>query len=118
MFGWLFDSAIKRGVEKAVDDFLASDRLAKMIDEVILNAIREIANDRPLTFVGFINKIAITLFDAANGSMTYDEAKKLAMQTYEDFTASERVKFGHPDYDWTGAGAQTLARELCIEYWD
>jgi hypothetical protein len=122
MFRWIFDKAVNDGVEsgvkQALRNFAKSKAFTDMVDEAILDAIRGLATNKDLTYVGFINKMAITIFDAANGTMSYDEAKKMAATTYEEFTAYERVRFGAQGYDWTGGGAETLAREMCIEYWD
>lgn len=112
---------IKRDIEntahKAVKDFSSSHEFKSMLDGVILDAIRELPNDKELSYVGFINKMAITLFDAAKGVMSYEAAKRMAVVTWQEFAATEGITYGNLDYGWTGSDAVTLARECCIDYW-
>lgn len=117
---WPFFTArdAERIAEKAAKDFLSSDRMLDLIDTAILKAIRETPNDRRLTFVGFINKMAITIYDAAGQQITYDEAKRWSMGVWMDFKRDNGVLFGADGWDWDGAAARLLAHEYSIQYWD
>jgi hypothetical protein len=40
------------------------------------------------------------------------QAMPMAARTYGEFIESEKIEFGDPRYDWTGAGAHTLVSEM------
>ena len=120
MMSWLSEvlkPELKASAEKVVQEFAESDKFKELIHDTIIDILRDAPNDKPLTLVGFINKMAIAMFDAANGGMTYDQAKSMASATWREFAKDEGIKFGDDGYDWTGFGAITLARECSIEYW-
>lgn len=76
----------------------------------------------------FLVSIANTLIEASGAEMSYDEAMKDAEYIYQDFIGDEAEydkdlgfklpRFGDRFYDWTEAGAKTLAEEYSINYWD
>jgi len=115
LFSWLSPERI---AHKAVDDYFASEAFSNLLHESILGAIRRGPNDKPLTFVGFICKMAITMFDAAGGTLSWDDAKEMAMDVWRDFQKDEKIKFGQDGYDWDGAAASVLAYEYQINYWE
>lgn len=119
MSWWPFSQwSLESAVNDAIEEYAMSPKFASQIQGALLQVLRDVPNDKELNFVGFINKIAITLYDAANGQMPYDEAKKQAMDIWRDFKSGERIEYGDKDYDWTGEGARILAYEFAIDYWD
>jgi hypothetical protein len=116
---------IETMVTRSVDDYLASDKFADAlrpaIERVVISIIRN-SPDVGLTRVGFIMKIAVTLYDAAR-TMPWSWAVKQASDVYQEFRRDNQrdgkmPRFGDPDWDWSGAGARTLAHEYAIDYWD
>lgn len=79
------------------------------------------------TLIDFLNDIAFTLERASNFSITSTEADKMAGDIYEEFLYLETKlvngeprfpRFGDTAFDWSITGAETLAQEFSIQYWE
>jgi hypothetical protein len=119
MFGWFFKKpkTIDDFVEEAVTDCLKSDEFGSMLEKVVIEIIEE-GRDDGLSSVGFGLKIAVELYRKA-GNISWSEAKRMSVDIYRQFKKDSGIKkFGEPGWDWSGAGARTLAYEYEISYWD
>lgn len=87
------------------------------IQGIIVDTLRQ--RDTGLSRVGFIMKIAVELVDRSTPPLPFVQARDIAYEVYAQFRHdNEMVKFGHPDWDWSGAGARTLAQEYEIDHWE
>lgn len=114
---WLFDSAIKRGAEKGVDDFLASDRFKEMIGDVVKKIWREeLAKPENAWFL-FVKRIQNCLTEACpslDDKASFDMARRVYFQHLRD----EKIEYGDPRFDWSADGARDLALAYEIDHWE
>lgn len=108
---WLFDSAIKRGVKKGVDDFLESDRFKQMIEKVWRE---ELAKPENAWFL-FVKRIQNCLSRADPG-LTDKQAFNLAAGVYRRYLREEKIQYGDPRFDWSADGARNLAQAYKIDH--
>lgn len=88
------------------------------IEEVIVKTVRE-GRDSDLSRIGFILKIAVELIDKSKPAIPYKRARDMAYEVYAQFRRDNgMVKFGHPDWDWSGSAARLLAQEYEIDHWE
>lgn len=114
-----FDKWIGRVAISAAEDAIKSGVFDSQIERVIIDQVREGHGDRPLTRVGFILTMTVEMIDRSSPPLTFKAAKALAYQAYEEFCANNGgVKFGDPGWDWSAAGAKTMAEEYSIQYWE
>lgn len=86
---------------------------------------------RKYNLIDFLNDIAFALDKASNFTFNEGEAQEQACDIYQQFIEDEaridpdknfgRItfpKFGDKNYEWTAEGAQILAHEYSISYWD
>lgn len=119
MFGWLFEKpkTIDEVVEEAVTDYIKSDQFALVLQNVVIEIIEESSDDN-LSSIGFSLKMAVELYRKA-GNISWDRAKAMSLDIYRQFKKDNDIKkFGEEGWDWSGAGARTLAYEYEISYWD
>lgn len=112
IFSW-FIRDIEKTAIKTAEDYLRSDEFEK----IVIATIMRMPDDQELTKVGFLNKMAGHIFEAAGTEMTWDQAKEMAWNTWCDFTKDNKVKFGDDGWDWDGHAARTVAYEYQINYW-
>lgn len=75
--------------------------------------------DEGLTRFGFVMKIAVELIEKSSPQIPFQRAKDMAWEVYDQFRRdNEMVKFGHPEWDWSGAAARELAHEYEIRHWE
>lgn len=117
---WL-DAAIRRGVERgaraALDDFCApKGELSQIVKAHVWETLeREFSHKKKLTKLGFV--WALRLCFRRHGS-TYDEAITLANSTLREFLTDNGIKFGNPEYAWTRDGAEDVALEYQLRFWE
>lgn len=114
---WVSDY-IAREATRAVAEGISSGRYDHEITGAIVRAIRS-APDSGLNRLGFVSKMAVHLMDRCDRpKISFSCAKAGASNALRDFLAGEKIAFGEPGYDWSGAGARLLAQELVIEHWE
>lgn len=52
------------------------------------------------------------------GGMKPREAWNVARDRVNEFLADEKVKVGHPDYDWSPAGGVSIIEEYELRFWE
>lgn len=112
---WLFDSAIKRGAKKGVDDFLASDRFKQMIDQKAREIVAEEVAKVP--HWNFLKQIQWKIHSADPGMAdrdSFNRAKRVLRQHLID----EKIEFGDPRFGWSQADAHDLAQAYEIDHWE
>lgn len=70
-----------------------------------------------LTYDSFIDVMAARYVERGGFDVVNDECRHYCNCVVVGFLDSERVSFLDPAYDWTEAGARTLADED-LSYWD
>jgi hypothetical protein len=89
-----------------------------LIEAAIMDTVRK-GSDDGLSLAGFILKITAELIDRSRPPLPYKRAHDMAVQVYQQFRQDNGgVKFGHPDWDWSGSAARTLAQEYEIDHWE
>lgn len=117
MMFWPFDSAIRRGVKKGVDDFLASDRFKAMIRDAAKKVwLEELAKPENAWLV-FVKRIQNCLLKA-DPSLTGKRSFDMALGVYRQHLRDENIKYGDPRFDWSADGARDLAQAYEIDYWE
>lgn len=88
------------------------------IEDVIVRTTRD-GPDEGLSRIGFILKITVELIDRSVPPLPYKRARDMAEEVYQQFRRdNDGVKFGDPDWDWSGSAARTLAEEYEIDHWE
>lgn len=118
----MFPFFTKKDVAKVVDDYLASDKFREsfsvLVEKTIIDIIRE-TPDEPLSYNGFVLKMAVEIYDRSSPKMTWLQARDHALMIYKDFKRDNKIrKFGHPAWDWSGDAARTIAHEYSIDFWE
>ena len=106
----------------------AARRLASEIDAGILHGVRK-------GFAKAVPTIIDTLVDALMNNRAYPvivgaqvrliqagmkprEAWNIARDRVNEFLADEKVKVGHPGYDWSPAGGVSIIEEYELRFWE
>lgn len=114
-----FDKAVKRGIDKAIEEVAAPSGI---IEATIYDVLRDIAlrNER---FLGqrspaqFVWDMAFHMM-RTDRTMRAPEAQARALAALGDFLRDEKIRFGDPAYAWDQHAAETLARELETAHWE
>lgn len=60
--------------------------------------------------------IAVSLSRA--GNLRAHQTMPMSGDIWREFTRDCRIEYGDPDYSWTREGAEIVAHEYAIQYWD
>lgn len=112
---WLFDSAIRRGAEKGVDDFIASDRFKEIMREKVLAVVQDELAKVP--HWKFLKQIQSKL-QHCDQKMTDEEGFHMAKHILQQHLRGERIEFGDPRFGWTRQDAYDLAQAYEIDHWE
>lgn len=108
MWGWLkpsIDRGVKQGVERAIKEYDWG------------GAIRKVLAGPEYRWFWFVKAMQGRMMDvdpSMDGKLAFD----VAMRAYRDFLKEEKIEFGHPDYDWSAAGARDLIEAMEIDHWE
>lgn len=114
--GWFWDSidraihrGARRGVEKAVDAFIASGELDRII--------REMLAEPKFAWFWFIKEMQWRMMEV-DKTLSGKRAWQLAIAAYRQHLEDEEIEFGDPRFSWDRDGARELIEAYEIEHWD
>ncbi len=103
---------------RAMKNMVESGEFDRLLEASVVKSVRT-APDTNLNRNGFLLKIAAELVAYSKPPIDLWEAKKMARDLYEEFRRDNNgVKFGDPEFDWSGSSARVLAHEYQIEHWE
>lgn len=99
-------------------DAVRSGAFDPYFEAIIIDRTRS-GPDIGLTRVGFIMKMAVEIIDHSRPPISFHRAKGMASAALASFEKdNDGVKFGDPDWDWSGAAARELIHEYEIDHWE
>lgn len=107
------DQIIRASSEKAVKDFIASDKMTGLLD----GAIRSILAEEKYAWFWFVKAMQAEL-QRVSPKMTGHDSFYTARNAYLSFLKDDGIEFGDPRYDWSDDGARVLIHECEISYWE
>lgn len=118
---WLADRIGRqaaKGAIRAVENAFENGAFDNAIGKIIADTVRDCGDDG-LTHNGFLLKMTVELIDRSVPPLTFRAAREMADNIYTQFRKDNGgVRFGDPDWDWSGSAARTLADEYEIQYWE
>lgn len=129
MFGNWFSKAVDRGVKAGIESGIKSivaehfgpgGMVEKMVEKAFYEDMEIKARENRRTthnliLKGFLLEVA---FELIRAGLKAKEALQMARETVAEFLKDEKIAYGAKGWDWTQAGAQTLAQENCIQYFE
>ena len=119
MSGWKWlKKDIKKETEQIAKEVAESYLRSEQFQNLVIDLIIKLPDDKPLTKAGFLGKMAGHIFTASNREIRWTECKDMAWKTWCEFSKDNKVRFGDEGWDWDGYAAKTVAYEYNINYWE
>jgi len=110
-------SLVAKAVEQAAADLVRSGAFDEAIFKIVADTVRR-GRDAGLSETGFVMKMAVEIMDLSRPTIPFRAARRMAGAAYSEFLRENKIQFGEPGWDWSGASARLVVHEYETDHWD